>query len=141
MSNELATVTPATIANADAGTTYCSIQAQPSDRDAATKVYNALNDPDHRINDFINKDIMVTDVLIEMVELANEDTGIVDKCPRVVLIDENGESYVSVSVGMLNSVKNAMLCFGEAPWTPALVFSIVQKPTKNGSMLTAKVHG
>lgn len=140
MSNELTTITPATIMAADTGASWCSIQAQPGDRAAAAKIFNALNEPDAKISDYINKTIPVRDVLIETVEIVNEETGMVDKCPRVVLIDEDGKSYAAVSVGMLNVVKNAVACFGKPSWEPALEFDIIQKAVKNGSMLTAKVH-
>ena len=123
------------------GASYCSIAADRNDRAKAAKVYNALNNPEFRVSDFINKDIAVSDVLIEVSEIMNEDTGAIDTVPRVVLIDDAGKAYQSVSVGMFNCVKNAIKVFGEPTWEPALVFTIRQKPTKNGSMLTADIKG
>lgn len=123
------------------GASYCSIEADRNDRAKAAKVYNALNNPEFRVSDFINKDIAVSDVLIEVSEIMNEDTGAIDTVPRVVLIDDAGKAYQSVSVGMFNCVKNAIKVFGEPTWEPALVFTIKQKPTKNGSMLTADIKG
>jgi len=140
MSTELATVNVNTMLTQDPGTTFCSIEIDPTDRKTAAKVYDALNNPTHAVADYINKTIPVQNVLIEIAEIMNEDTGEVTHAPRVVLIDKAGESYQAVSIGMFNAVKNAFRCFGNAPWEPELMFDIKQKPVKNGSMLTANVH-
>lgn len=123
------------------GAGYCSIESDGKDRKKAAQVYNALNNPEFRVADFINKDIAVTDVLIEISEILNEETGVIDTVPRVVLIDEKGKAYQAVSLGMFNSIKNAIKVFGEPTWEPALTFTIKQKPVKNGSMLTAEIKG
>ena len=140
MSNELAIAQINTMLTQDAGTTFCSIEIDPTDRKSAAKVFDALNNPTHQVADFINKPIDVANVLIEVAEMTNEDTGEITRAPRVVLIDPAGESYQAVSVGMFTCVKNAFRCFGPAPWDPPLTFDIKQKPVKNGSMLTANVH-
>lgn len=123
------------------GAGYCSIENDGKDRKKAAQVYNALNNPEFRVADYINKDIAVTDVLIEISEIINEETGEVDTVPRVVLIDEDGKAYQAVSVGMFNCIKNAIKVFGEPTWDPALVFTIKQRSVKNGSMLTAEIKG
>lgn len=140
MSNELAKTDINTMLAQDAGTTFCSIEISPNDRKSAAKVFDALNNPTYQVADYINKSIEVSNVLLEVAEIVNEDTGEVTRAPRVVLIDAQGNSYQAVSIGMFNAVKNAFRCFGPAPWEPALVFDIKQKPVKNGSMLTANVH-
>jgi hypothetical protein len=140
MTNELATVNINTMLSQDAGTMLCSIEADPSDRETMARVFKALNDPTHRVADFINKEIPVENILIEAADILNEETGEIDRVPRVVLITPNGESYQAVSMGMFNAVKNAFRCYGKAPWKPALTFAIKQKPVKNGSMLTADVY-
>lgn len=130
-----------TMLAAETGTTYCTIKADPTDRKSAAKIYNALNNPEFRIADMINKDINVADVLIEIAEIMNEDTGEISQVPRVVLIDDEGRAYQSVSMGMFGAVKNAIKVFGEPTWKPALKFTIRQRPVKNGSMLTADING
>lgn len=123
------------------GAGYCSIEIDPSDRKKAAKVYNALNNPEHRVSDYINKDINVSDVLVEIREIVNEETGAIDTVPRVVLIDDQGAAYQAISIGMFNAVQNAFHVFGQPTWEPALTFTIKQRPTKNGSMLTADIKG
>lgn len=127
-----------TIMGAEVGSVFCSIE-QDGSRENATKIYNAMNNPEFRVADFINKKIEVQDVLIEVREILNEDTGEIARVPRIVLIDTNGKGYQATSVGMHNAIRNAFLAFGPAPWNPALAFEIKQRSTKNGSMLTADV--
>ena len=129
-----------TAMNAEPGTMICSIEAS-DDRAQQARIFNAMNDPDCRVADFINKTIEVQDVLIEIRELLNEESGEIVRVPRVVLISPDGTSYQATSQGIFTSVKNAFHAFGAAPWKPALKFEIKQKPVKNGSMLTANIKG
>lgn len=139
--NELATTNTNNILNSQAGAMVCSIKADPTDRQASAKIYNAMNNPTHRVNDYINKEIDVTDFLIEMTDILNDETGEVSTVPRVVLIDADGESYQSVSIGMANVVRNLVNVCGMAPWNPPVTIRIKQQPTKRGSMLTADMVG
>lgn len=139
MSNELATVNVNTMMGSEVGSTYCSI-AVNGDRAQAAKVFNAINNPEYKVSEFINKEIAVKDVLIEIVAVESEETGELSEIPRTVLIDENGKAYQATSVGMFNVVKNAINVFGPAPWNDPLIFTIKQIPTKRGSMLTADIH-
>ena len=121
-----------------AGQAFCSIKTE-GDRKKAKLVYNALNNPEYRVADFINKTINVVDILIETAEIGNEETGEISVVPRVVLIDDEGKAYQSVSVGMFNAVKNAVTIFGDPSWNPPLPMHIKQRSVKNGSMLTADI--
>lgn len=138
--NELATVNINTMLAQDAGTMLCTIEADPSDRKTMAQIFKALNDPTHRVANYINKEIPVENILIEAADILDDETGEISRVPRVVLITPDGESYQAVSMGMFNAVKNAFRCYGQAPWKPALTFAIKQKPVKNGSMLTADVY-
>ena len=138
MSNEIIKAEIDTMLAAATGTTYCSVEAN-GDRATAAKVFNAMNNPEFRVADFINKEIPVQDILIETVEFPDEETGEVDRVPRVVLMTPEGKAYQATSLGMYTAVKRATLCFGNAPWKPALTFVIKQRPVKNGSMLTADI--
>lgn len=127
------------IISAEAGSVFTSVENDGT-REAQSKVYNAMNNPDFRIADFINKQINVTDVLVEIKDIVDEDTGEVDRVPRIVLIDDKGKGYQATSIGMYTALRTAYIAFGKAPWNPPLEFTIKQKPTKNGSMLTAEIR-
>lgn len=118
----------------NASTVFCSVQG--GDRATKAKVYNAMNNPEHKVGDMINKTINVKDVLVEIIELANEETGELEEAPRVVLIDDKGKAYQAVSAGIFNAVKNAIQVFGAPTWDEPLPCLIKQVPVKNGSMLT-----
>jgi hypothetical protein len=109
---------------------YCSIKGES--REARVAVYNAINSPDHKLSDFIGKRIVVTDLCIERVENPNKETGEMEANARVVLIDQNGESYTCVSGGIYSAVKKLVTVFGEPTWEPALPVEVQNISTKNG---------
>lgn len=117
---------------------YCSVQG--GTREQKALIYNAATNPQHKVADFINKTIMVKDVLIEIIQIENED-GSISEAPRVVLIDGKGEAYQAVSAGMLTAIKRAIQIFGAPTWDEPLPMTIKQVSVKNGSMLTVEVKG
>lgn len=121
----------------NATSVYCSVQG--GDRKTKALVYNASNNPEHKVADFINKTINVKDVLVELIQVENEETGEVEEAPRVVLIDDKGEAYQAVSAGMFSAIKKAIQIFGQPTWDEPLPMLIKQVSVKRGSMLTAEV--
>ena len=121
----------------DATSVFCSVQG--GDRKTKALIYNAANNPDHKVADYINKVINVKDVLVEIIAIENEKTGAIEEAPRVVLIDDKGKAYQAVSAGMFNAIKNAIQIFGEPTWDEPLPMLIKQVTVKNGSMLTAEI--
>ncbi len=132
----------------NATSVFCSVQG--GDRHSKALIYNAANNPQHKVADYINKEIMVKDILVEMIELTKTDDNdkeildengqpIVEISPRIVLIDPNGEAYQSVSKGMFDAIKRAIKIFGAPTWDDPLPMLIKQVSVKNGSMLTADV--
>ena len=121
----------------DATSVFCSVQG--GDRKTKALIYNAANNPEHKVADYINKVINVKDVLVEIIAIENEKTGAIEEAPRVVLIDDKGKAYQAVSAGMFNAIKNAIQIFGEPTWDEPLPMFIKQVTVKNGSMLTADI--
>lgn len=132
----------------NATSVYCSVQG--GDRKTKALIYNAANNPEHKVADFINKTIMVKDILVEMIELPKTDgkdneildengQPILEVAPRIVLIDDKGKAYQAVSAGMLSAIKRAIQIFGSPTWDEPLPMLIKQVSVKNGSMLTVDV--
>lgn len=121
----------------NATSVYCSVQG--GDRKTKALVYNASNNPEHKVADYINKTINVKDVLVELIQVENEETGELEEAPRVVLIDDKGEAYQAVSAGMFSAVKKAIQIFGQPTWDEPLPMLIKQVSVKRGSMLTVEV--
>lgn len=117
---------------------FCSIQG--GSYDTKVSVFNASNNPDHKVGDYINKTIKVKDVLAELIEVTNDETGETEIAPRVVLIDMNGESYQAVSKGLFNALKKAIAIFGAPTWDEGLTVLIKQVKVGKGSMLTFDVQ-
>lgn len=139
MNENTTAITVGTIMNEAPGTSLCSIKAEPGDKKAAKAVFNAMNNPTGRVKDLINKKILVENVFIEVNDLLNEETGEVDRVPRCVLITPDGESYTATSKGILNSIKNAYIAFGPAPWSGGIEFEVKQVAVGRGSMLTLEM--
>lgn len=137
MENAMATVNLSAELSEQSTSTYCSIKG--GDRKTKAKLYNASNNPEHKVGDFINKKIKIKDVLVEVIEIADDETGAIETAPRVVLIDEKGEAYQAVSAGIFNAVKKAIQIFGEPTWEEPLEVTVKQVSVKNGSMLTFDV--
>lgn len=116
---------------------FCSIKEDSLE--AKKLVYNASNNPTHKIDDYINKEIALKDVFVEIIELANENTGELEQAPRIVLIDDKGESYQCVSNGIFGSLKKLMAIFGEPTWEEAIHVVVKQVKVKRGTMLTLEV--
>lgn len=93
------------------------------------RLVNAMSNPDFRTADFINKTINVVDVFMEMANVTDQNTGDLKPIPRVVLIDDKGKSYASLSFGIFNSLKKIISVFGFPTWDPAIPLEVsrVQK--------------
>ena len=117
---------------------FCSIQGGTIE--AKKAVFNASNNPDHKVGDYINKVIVVKDVLAELIEVKNEETGEMEVTPRVVLIDVDGKSYQAVSKDIFNALKKAIAIFGSPTWEDGLPILVKQVSVGKGTMLTFDVQ-
>lgn len=139
-------ITIQNITNASVGAMITSLRANPDDRSASVRVFNAMNNPTDRVANHINEIIEVQDYLIEMSEIEDTDAygnglGSYSIVPRVVLVTPDGTSYQAVSYGIANAVRNVVVVCGDAPWQPPVQLKIKQVPTKRGSMLTVDMVG
>lgn len=131
------------------GDTYCSFK--PDEFDAKIKLYNAINNPDRRVADCINKEIKLRDVVIKAVKLSEErnrndnwtevNDGKERDGFRVILIDDEGVSYSATSAGIYNSVATIRSVFGQLHFDTPLTVQVNQVKTKNGNTLTLRVVG
>lgn len=112
----------------------------PDTAENATALYNAMNNPDYKLSDFINVEIEVKDMFIEPVEMVDNETGELKTNPRIVLFDTKKQTYYTVSVGIYQSLRNicAMINSPEQ-WKSPIKVKIVQRTVKRGSMLTLEV--
>lgn len=122
----------------DTAKSYYSGSAETFDE--KRRLVNAMSNPDFRIADFINKTINVVDVYVEMSAVTSQTTGELVEIPRVVLIDDKGKSYASLSFGVFNSLKKIISVFGLPTWKDAIPIEVVrvQKGDRQIYNLTVK---
>lgn len=116
---------------------FCSMKAETQEE--KTKLYNAMNNPDKRLGDCINKTINAKDLYVEIVSCTNEETGEVTPCPRIVIIDDKGVSYQCVSIGIYSAIKKIIQVFGAPTWTTPIKLEVIQITKGNRKMLTLNV--
>lgn len=136
---ETAIVSISTIMNEQPGTTLCSIAPEPGNKKQVKIVYNAMNNPTHNLRDFVNKNIVVENILVEVNDLLNDETGVIERVPRTVLISPDGTSYRATSKGVFNSIKYAYQALGPAPWEGGIEFTVKQVSVGRGQMLTLEM--
>lgn len=137
MENETqAIVSVNNVLSSGVGTMICSIRPEPGNKEQAKIVYNAMNSPENKLSDFVNKKILVSNYLVEISEIADEETGLIATVPRTVLISPDGTSYMATSKGVFNSIRNAVVALGDAPWEGGIEFEVKQQKVGRGNMLT-----
>ena len=106
------------------------------------KVLKATNTPDHRIKDFVNMEITIKDIYIETVNVLQEEKDengkdIYQTCPRTIIVDDKGESYVAVSFGVFTAVKRIVELLGNPHnWEKPIKFKVKQITKGDRSILT-----
>lgn len=114
---------------------YSSIKASTMEEKKA--FFNAVNSTQKRIGDCINEVINIKDVYVEVVKCTNDETGEVKMCPRVVLVDNEGTSFQSVSVGIFNGIKKIFEIFGTPDqWETTLPLKVKQITKGQNKILT-----
>lgn len=130
---------PANFMSEAAADTYISFKLDnPSSRISA---YNAINNPDAKISDMINKTIDLADVVMVPVQLVSDESGEVESAMRSILVDADGTTYTATATGIFNSLKNIYLIFGTLHFDDPIKVEVNQVSTKRGNTLTLKLIG
>lgn len=112
---------------------YCSFI--PKTMEEKKRLYNTLNKCDVVLNDIAGTEIKIKNVFISEYERRDKKTGEVlkSKGHRVVLFDEEGKSYITLSNYFYNSLAKLFGTFGTPDtWTETLTIKITKAPTKTG---------
>lgn len=120
------------------GQPYCSMQV--TDEKSASMLFKAMNQPDDSLGDHINETIDVTNIFIQPVPMANQETGEMNVVPRIVLFDVEGKTYVTVSRGIYNALKNMCAIVGTPEtWKAPITIKVGQRQIKERRMFTFDV--
>ena len=137
MNNELMTNSFVTDLENDNNDIFCSFTAdKPEDK---KKLYKVMTSPDHKLADFINKTISVTDIFSENCQLTDGKTGEVKTMPRIVLIDKDGVSYQCVSYGIYNSIKKLIQIYGLPTWEEPIDLLVKQIKAGDKNILSLEI--
>ena len=120
-----------------AKTQFSSVVATTDEEKA--KLYNAMNNPEKRLADCINMTINAKDLYVEVVNCTNKETGEVNACPRIVIIDDKGVSYQCVSIGIFSAFKKLIQVYGAPTWEKPLKLMVKQITKGQLKMLTLDV--
>lgn len=120
------------------GGLYCSLPSET--KEDKTLIYNASNNPNHRIAEFVNKTIKVVGFILEKVEMTSQETGDIRITPRTILIDTDGQTYVAVSIGVANALAKVCNLFGMPnEWDEPIEFAVKQIEKNNHRILTLEM--
>lgn len=117
------------------------VSFDPVDPGDKIKLYNAINAPETRIADMVNRPICLSDVIMVKCKINDRGRSAERDAIRVILIDDNGETYAATSSGITNSVRNIFNIFGTLHFPEGLKVTIEQIKTSNGNTLTMKLMG
>lgn len=132
--NEIMVTNEDTLLPTGNNTFFSSFKAE--DIEAKKKLYNALNSPDFKVADCINREIVIRDAVLTSVSIVDEKTGEVNEAVRSIIIDKDGKTYNATSSGIHGSLRNMMNIFGTLHFEDGLPVIVQQIQTKRGSTLT-----
>ena len=116
---------------------FCSLKAETPEEKAT--LFRIMNSPEKRISDCINQTILVKDVYCEVVQVTNKETGEVNTCPRVVLVDKDGIGYQSVSFGIYGSLKKLFQVYGVPTWEEPVPVKVIQISREKNKILNLTI--
>lgn len=119
-------------------TSFCSMTGESNKEKAL--IFKAMNNPDKRIGDCINMTINAKDLFCEVVQCTNRETGEVNTCPRIVIIDDKGVGYQAVSIGVYSAMQKIIATFGPPTWEEPIPLKVVQITKGDRKLLTFDVN-
>lgn len=114
-----------------ATTAYCSMVIESVED--KVKAYNAMSNAEESLSEHIGEEIPVRHIYVEAIQCENEQTGVKEVCPRIVLIAADGRTFQAVSKGVFGSLKRIFQMFGTPDtWDFSLVVRAKRVKTRNG---------
>lgn len=108
----------------DTHLSYCSFEADTDEKKAL--LFNAMTNPTHRVSDAVNTVIRVRDVYVETVDVTDRNTGELRQLNRTVLIDTDGESWQTSSVGVFSALAKLFRVLGAPTWESGVPLKVIQ---------------
>lgn len=103
------------------------------------KMFNAMNATDYSLSEHLEQPIRVVDYLIHDCEIA-DDNGEKQETKRLVLFDEDGKTYSTVSNSAYDSFGKIVTIFGEpSEWNGELSIKASEKKSRKYKFITLEV--
>lgn len=109
-------------------------------QDDAIRLYNAMNSPEMRLGQMINKTISMVDAVLVPCMLTNAETGEAQQGVRSIIIDDKGHTYSATSTGIMTSLRNLNAVFKTLHFDPPLKVTVKQVSVKKGNTLTLELE-
>lgn len=105
--------------------------------DEKVELYNAMQNPDDKISNFVNREFTIKDFIIKAAqyEKVDEETGeiTVSISPYIIIFDEDGQTFTSSSLGVVASLKEIYDIFGHpSTWETPKKVVLRQKELPGG---------
>ena len=114
MENQNLTLSLTNPENDQQSPSFCSFH--PDTNADKARLYRAMTNPDHKLNECINQEIPLQDVFVELVNMTNSETGEIQKVPRCVLFAADGQTYAATSTGIYNALRRLFAVYGVPHW-------------------------
>ena len=107
-------------------------------------MYNLATNAETRLSAMVNKPIQIKGITFAAGEITNVDTGEVETRERALVIDADGNTYHSVSSGLVNSLHVFAQAFGQEQngfyiINDDIVATVEEKDTKRGHTYILKL--
>ena len=110
---------------------YCSVKGNTVEEKKL--VFNAMSQCDYKVADKLGETIALKDVILQKYNKVNETTGELEGKYRTILIDSQGVTYASASVGLFNSLMRLFAIIGEPnTWASPINIQVVETAMKKG---------
>lgn len=122
----------------ESGGNYCSLDIK--DKGQALLAYKAMSNPDEGLSNHINETLNIRHLFIQPVEMVDKQTGEMSILPRIVVFDDDGKSYVTISKGIYNSLRSiCSICGLPENWKSSIKVKVLQRNIKEYKMLSLDV--
>ena len=114
--------------------TYCSMICKSNEE--RKNLFNALEKADVLLNDVVGSEFNLKDVYLHKYTKLNEESGEIENKCRVLLFDENGQTYATGSFGIFNIIGRIFEVFGTPnEWEEPLRVKVIKKEIGNNKKM------
>lgn len=89
---------------------FCTLV--PETPEEEIRLFNAINNPVKSVREISNTIEYITDFFMETVPVVNQETGVAEVVPRIILINKDMEGIATMSQGVYNALRKVIAIFG-----------------------------